>query len=216
MNNLSYSLKKINDKLSLVTGDSRFKPLAIDFVEGKARHRREYGGGRGQLIAKAIGIKKIDHPTVLDLTAGLGQDAFVLACLECQVTMIERSPIVAALLEDALRRLNADTELEQLSLQLIQQDALDYLRKLQCQPDVIYLDPMYPDSKNTAQPKKEMQVLRELVGDDEDAQQLFTLALTKAKHRVVVKRPRHGDRLVEREPDVVYRGKSSRFDVYMG
>lgn len=216
MGDLLYSLEKINDKLSLVINGSRFKPLTIDFIEGKARHRREYGGGRGQLIAKAIGIKKRDHLSVLDLTAGLGHDAFVLACLGCHVTMVERSLIVAALLEDALRRLKEDSELLPLSLQLIQQDAFDYLQQLHSQPDVIYLDPMYPDSKNTAQPKKEMQILRELLGHDQDAAKLMPLALAKAKHRVVVKRPRHGERLIDRDPDVVYAGKSSRFDVYIG
>lgn len=215
MTTLEYKLEPIDGKLALIVKDSSFKPMIIDFLEGKARHRRDFGGGRGQLIAKAIGIKKRDHLTVLDLTAGLGQDAFVLACLGCQVTMVERSKPIAALLADALQRLYEATDSAELSLQLAEQDASDYLQQLQYQPDVIYLDPMYPDTKNTAQPKKEMQILRELIGDDQDAAQLLLLALDKAKYRVVVKRPRHGDRLIEREPDVVYQGKSSRFDVYL-
>jgi 16S rRNA (guanine1516-N2)-methyltransferase len=210
-----YALKRIEGKLSLVTNDKRFKPLVIDFLEGKTRHRREYGGGRGQLIAKAIGIKKIDNPTVLDLSAGMGQDAFVLAYLGCRVTMLERSPIIAALLEDALDRLYRNSDQQELSIQLVKADASDYLDQLSGQPDVIYFDPMYPDTKNTALPKKEMRLLREIAGDDPDASSIFTKALTKAKHRVVIKRPRLGDLIFDQEPDVVFEGKSSRFDVYI-
>ncbi len=207
-------LQSIDDKLSLVIEGSSLKPLTIDFLGGKSRHRREYGGGRGQLIAKAVGLKKLVHPTVLDLTAGMGQDAYVLACLGCHVTMIERSPLIAALLEDALKRLFADPASQDLALQLVQDNALQYLKNLAYQPDVIYLDPMYPDSKNSALPKKEMRVLRELVGDDADAQAVCEFALHKAAQRVVVKRPRLGERLIAREPDIVFLGKSSRFDVY--
>lgn len=215
MSEVKYQLETIADKLSLVINDSSFTPLTIDFLAGKASHRREYGGGRGQLIAKAVGLKKYKQPTVLDLTAGLGQDAFVLACLGCRVTMLERSDVMAALLRDALQRLFESDAAATLSLKLIHQDAQTYLQQLNEQPDIIYLDPMYPDTKNTAQPKKEMQVLRELIGDDEDAAQLLPLAQAKARYRVVVKRPRHGELLTSLTPDVVYAGKSSRYDVYI-
>lgn len=212
---MSLKLEYIENKLALISDDVRLKPVIIDFLEGKSRHRREYGGGRGQLIAKAIGIKKLDHPSVLDLSAGIGQDAFVLACLGCRVTMCERAPLIAALLEDALKRLYVDSDQKDISLTLVKSDALDYLKALTDSPDVIYFDPMYPDTKNTALPKKEMRILREVAGDDEDAAQVFHRALTKAKHRVVVKRPRHGERIDQQEPDVVFEGKSSRFDVYV-
>ena len=48
---------------------------------------------------------------MLDATAGLGRDAFVLASLGCQVTLIERVPAVAALLENGIERalLNVET-----------------------------------------------------------------------------------------------------------
>lgn len=190
-------------------------PMYVDFLAGKTRHRRQYGGGRGQLVAKACGLQKVKTPTVLDVTAGFGQDAFVLACLGCDVTMVERSPVMGELLADGLKRLYADDASDDLLLKLIQQDSIAYLQALTDQPDVIYLDPMYPDTKNTALNKKEMQLLRELVGDDLDAEQLLQLALQKAKKRVVVKRPRHGDLLGNKEPDVVFTGKSSRFDVFL-
>lgn len=204
-----------NGKLCLCVEQQHLKPLSIDFLSGKLRHRRDYGGGRGQLISRAVGIKKLDHPTVLDLTAGFGQDAFVLACLGCEVTMIERSSIMVALLEDALSRFYHDIASDGIQLSLIHADSKNYLSELKTLPGVIYFDPMYPDTQNTALNKKEMQVLRNLVGDDVDANDVLELAMQKARHRVVVKRPRHGMVLGNRKPDVVFIGKSSRFDVYL-
>ena len=85
-------------------------PVRVDFVEGQAAHRRQFGGGNGQMIAKAVGIAQGIRPQVLDATAGLGKDAFVLASLGCQMTLIERQPLIAALLEDGLARARADEE----------------------------------------------------------------------------------------------------------
>src|SRR5690554_3490662 len=85
-------------------------PIRVDFIEGALAHRRQFGGGSGQMIAKAVGIQAGVRPTILDATAGLGRDAFVLACLGCHVQMIERNPIVAALLADGLRRAQLDVQ----------------------------------------------------------------------------------------------------------
>ena len=78
--------------------------IKVDFVEGAVAHRRKFGGGRGQDIAKAVGLKHGFTPHVLDATAGLGRDAFVLAGLGCQLTLMERMPVVAALLDDGIER----------------------------------------------------------------------------------------------------------------
>src|SRR5690606_16884554 len=85
-------------------------PVRVDFVEGAAAHRRLYGGGSGQMIAKAVGVQAGIRPRILDATAGLGRDAFVLASLGCDMTLIERQPLVAALLEDGLQRALRDLE----------------------------------------------------------------------------------------------------------
>ena len=81
-------------------GDDAPGPVCVDFVEGAVAHRRMFGGGAGQMIAKAVGLQPGIRPTVVDATAGLGRDAFVLAQLGCAVTLIERNPLIAALLED--------------------------------------------------------------------------------------------------------------------
>ena len=190
-------------------------PVYAEFLNGVLRHRRLFGGGRGQLIARAIGLKSNPHPRVLDLTAGLGRDAFVLATLGCDVTMLERNPIIIALLKDGLKRAAAADWFKSLQLQLITTDAKQYLLQIEKYPDVIYLDPMYPLGKKTALVKKEMRILRHIVGADEDCQQLLPLALQKARQRVVVKRARHAPTIAGSELDNIYKGKSSRFDVYL-
>lgn len=206
-----------DDKLMLqLVDDDAPGPVYVDFLAGKYAHRRKYGGGKSQLLAKAVGLQKYKSPSVLDLTAGLGQDAFILASLGCKVQMIERSPIISALVTDALQRAEHDPEFSTLNLKLWIGDSMQYLLQLQPAdyPDIIFIDPMFPSRIKSALVKKEMRVLRAVVGDDLDADKLFELALKIAQKRVVVKRPRHAPCLTQLTPNVQYRGESSRFDVY--
>jgi len=200
------------------------KPLAIfaDFTGGKAQYRRLHGGGKGQDLAKAIGLNKIKEPRVLDLTAGMGADAFVLASLGCNITMIERNPIVHALLQDALERakLNIDKDLQRIlkNLTLLKNDASQYLEQLtdNALPDVIYLDPMFPEKNKSAQVKKEMQFFHDIVGSDNDSETVFLKALSKAQKRIVVKRPRLAKNISAKiKPNFVISGKSTRYDIYL-
>lgn len=191
----------------------------VDFMSGAAAHRRLYGGGRGQALARAVGLKHGAMPRVLDATAGLGQDGFVLASLGCQVQLLERSPVVAALLRDALQRAGADAEIgawvrERLSLQ--QADSCAYLSNLspQQRPDVVYLDPMYPERRKSALTSKELRLLRDLVGDDLDAAQLLEVARCCAGQRVVVKRPRRAPTLDACKADAQILTPHTRFDLY--
>jgi 16S rRNA (guanine1516-N2)-methyltransferase len=191
------------------------KKIVIDFLAGAVNHRRQFGGGKNQLIGRAVGIKSSQTLSVLDVTAGLGRDAFVLATLGCDVVMCERSPDIYTLLREAMERASTEVWFQQLSFKLIHADAIDYLAQLDWQPDVIYIDPMYPPKSKSALPKQEMILLREVVGDDLDSATLFELARQKAKKRVVVKRARLAPMITDRKPDVVFEGKSSRFDVYL-
>jgi len=191
--------------------------IYIDFVNGQARHRRLYGGGRKQPLGRAIGLKASGFPLVCDATAGLGRDAFVLACLGCSVVMVERSPILAALLSDGLQRLAQEAELAEISqrLQLIHHDAATWLTATTFCPDVIYLDPMYPKRQKTALVKKEMRLLQTLVGQDIDAPHLLQIALQQARHRVVVKRPKGALPLLESPaPHFCIISENTRFDGY--
>jgi 16S rRNA (guanine1516-N2)-methyltransferase len=198
-------------------------PIYVDFVGGRLGYRRRHGGGRGQALARAIGLKGGAGTTplrVLDATAGLGRDAFVLATLGANVHMIERSAIVAALLQDGLARASADATVGPLvtgRLQLTVADARLLLPTLSAdqQPDVIYLDPMYPERHTAALVKKESRALRRLVGADPDAAELLAAALAHRPRRVVVKRPRSAPFLAGFEPSLQLESKTTRYDVYL-
>lgn len=198
-----------------LTGPDAPGPVYVDFLGGSLAHRRRFGGGRGQMLARAVGLKSKPSLTVVDVTAGLGKDAFVLATLGCDVVMVERNPIIVALLKDGFQRAQQADWFRELKLRLIEDDAAHYLTHLEHQPDVIYLDPMFPLRLKAALVKKEMRVLRQVVGFDDDATTLLALSLRKAHHRVVVKRARHAPIISGPKPDLVYEGKSSRFDVYL-
>ena len=194
-------------------------PVYVDFIAGAVAHRRRFGGGRGQPLARAVGLKGGVAPTVADVTAGLGRDAFVLACLGCTVWLIERSPIIAVLLRDGLRRAAHDMEIAQIvteRLHLYSGDGRELLPRLTARqrPDVVYLDPMYPHRQKSAWAGKEMRLLRQLAGDDEDAPTLLAVALACAGNRVVVKRPRLAPALSGPPPTTRIVTPNTRFDLY--
>jgi len=195
-------------------------PVYVDFVEGRARHRRLYGGGRGQPLARAVGMKKGQTPRVVDATAGLGRDAFVLATLGCHVTLIERSPVIAALLRDGLARAEADPELGSwigARMTLVEGDAADWLYAVTPDevPDTVYLDPMYPHREKSALVKKEMRLFRELIGEDSDSDRILAAGLAVARQRVVVKRPRGAPALDGPRPSAAIESKNTRYDLYV-
>ncbi|MCC6136344.1 MAG: class I SAM-dependent methyltransferase [Candidatus Contendobacter sp.] len=210
-----------NDRLELrELGPDAPGPVYVDFLSGTAAHRRRFGGGRNQPLARAVGLKGNASPSVIDATAGLSRDAFVLAGLGCTVRLVERSPIIAALLRDGLRRAMQDPVIgplvnERLSLHLADsRDFLQWLDKTQ-RPEVIYLDPMYPHRRKTALVGKEMRLLRQVAGTDPDASELLEAALTCALRRVVVKRPRLAPTLIGPSPTLHIIAPNTRFDVYL-
>lgn len=214
---LAFALQVNMQRLELSKLDEpKLGAISVDFVDGATAHRRKFGGGRGQDIAKAVGLKHGFTPNVLDATAGLGRDAFVLATLGCNVTMMERMPIVAALLEDGLERAKLSSEVNDIAerMSLIHASSIENM-SLATQPDVIYLDPMYPHREKSAAVKKEMRVFQSLVGEDLDADNLLEPALTLARYRVVVKRPSYAPPLNNIKPATSIKMKKNRFDVYV-
>lgn len=190
----------------------------VDFVSGVMAHRRKFGGGRSEAIAKAVGIKKDYLPTVIDATAGLGRDAFVLAALGCKVRLVERHPVVRLLLQNGLQRAYADKEIGEMMQQNMQLLTVQHIGLLKPETDfadAIYLDPMYPHKQKSALVKKEMRVFQHLVGADIDADNLLEPALKLARKRVVVKRPDYADFLAQIPPHFSHETKNHRFDIYV-
>ncbi|MBF0470415.1 MAG: class I SAM-dependent methyltransferase [Gammaproteobacteria bacterium] len=195
--------------------------LMVDFIGGAVGHRRLFGGGKGQPLARAVGCRGSGAPPkVVDATAGLGRDAFVLASLGCQVAMVEADPVVAALLVDGLRRGEEDSEVAAIlgRLSLCYGSSIDYLHALTPEeiPQVVYLDPMYPHKRGTARVKKEMALLQQLIPPPTLAEEgeLLQMALERSQKRVVVKRPKGAPPLALKTPSAVIATKKNRFDLY--
>lgn len=181
-------------------------------LEYTAAERRRYraGASRDPLV-RAIGRAS----RVVDATAGLGRDAVHLAWVGRQVIAIERHPVVAALLEDALAAATRSGALEPGTIELVHADAIAALPTFRPRPEIVYLDPMFPAKRRrSAAVRKEMRLLRLLLGEEsEDAGALFEAARAAATARVIVKRPDHAPPLVP-DPAVSYGGKLVRYDVY--
>lgn len=185
---------------------------------------RRIAAGRRQPIAKACGLHKPrsveEGPLrVLDATAGLGRDGFLLASLGAETHLLERNPTTCALLRDARERALADPRSTAAAarIDVIEGDAAIVLADAASAGrwDVIYLDPMYPDDGKTALPSKEMQLLRELTGGDADADALLAPALASGARRIVVKRPSKAPWLAGIAPTLTLDGTQLRFDIYL-
>ena len=191
--------------------------LKCSFIEGPILHRLKYGKGRGQNLAKAIGMKFNKNRTIVDATAGLGYDAFILASLGANVILIERSKIMFNLLQEALTEAkNFGGEISNIikRMDLIYGDSKDILPKLK--PEVILIDTMYKERKKSALVKNSMRLVREVVGSDPDYLELIDVALNQASNRVVIKLPRYSDENNNYKPySHQILGKSIRYDVHM-
>lgn len=199
------------------TTSSSADPLVCDFTGGTVLHRFKYGGGRGQSLPKAMGMRGGKTPKVVDATAGLGRDAFLLASLGAEVTLIERSLEMFNLLNDGISRArDAGGDVAEViaRMTLIHGDAKDLLPDLS--PEVVLVDPMHPPRKKSALVKNEMRQIREIVGTDEDSLELMQVALSTASNRVVLKWPLRADPMDGIGPcSHQILGKSTRYDVFM-
>ena len=191
--------------------------LKIDFLAGNVAHRLKYGGGKGQALAKAIDMKTDKNPNIIDATAGLGRDSFLLASLGAKVIMIERSKKVHDLLFQAMQEaISHGGKIANIinNMQLIYGDAKEILSTLS--PEIILIDPMHPIRKKSALVKQQMRNLRDIVGADEDAKDLIFVALKTASKRVVLKWPQNAklpEGIIKPSHQII--GKTTRFDVFM-
>ena len=206
------------------TGKAAPGPVTADFGSTAMRHRRR--SGHNELLGKAVGVGKKPLLRVLDATAGLGRDSFVLADLGCQVMLCEREPVIAEILRCAMHTAAAGSDqwLAQVCarMQLYPADAREVPTEALRGLDVIYLDPMFPQREKSAAVKKEMALFQLLLdgsdaGPDADALLLWSLQMATQLDiaRVVVKRPPRAPCLAGREPSHSIVGKAVRYDVYV-
>lgn len=197
------------------------KPFYVDFTSAEWKRRLSAGLPKNHIFRRALGLKE-KPGRIFDATAGFGQDTLMMLSIGAPVTAIERSPVVFAVLEDAVQRAKKEEESlrDKFSrLKLVRAESLEFLSKVSADqaPDVIYLDPMFDKPKKTAKSPKDMQLLQELLGHPPGAEEELALleqAIKTAIDRVVVKRPLKAKAL---KPGVThsYKGQSVRYDVYL-
>jgi len=207
----------IDQTLYLHAMNGAQQSICVDFSAASFLWRQKQALS-AESVVKAVGGKKALHLSVVDATAGLGQDSFILALFGFNVHLIEGSPVIHALLANGLLRAKASGQPALLAavnrIRLSLGDSRVLLPKLEA-ADVIYLDPMFPERRKSAKVKKNMQVLQQLLGHEDEPAGLLEASLLKATHRVVVKRPRHATWLDACKPSLEISGKSSRFDIYL-
>lgn len=204
--------------LALYDADNPGQSLRIDFTAGAQGFRLRHRSQAREAIVRACGLGKENNRHIIDATAGLGRDAFVLASHGATVTLLERSKIVAALLDDGLKRAcsegaGAITE----RLTLIQAEAVEWLTQTRWPAaDVIYLDPMYRPDRRRAAATKPLAMLEKLLSTQvQNTEALLQAARQAARTRVVVKRQRLAGPMAQTPPHFSLTGRSTRFDVYL-
>lgn len=167
-----------------------------------------------ELLVKAARIRDGENPTAVDATAGLGEDAMLLAAAGFRVTLMEKDPVIAALLSDALERAAGTPALAGAAgrMRLLEGDSLELLGSLPFVPDVIYLDPMFPERQKSGLVKKKFQLLHTLEKPCTDGETLLAAALSAGPRKVVIKRPKKGPFLGGKKPSFSLEGKAIRYD----
>lgn len=214
---VGFVLQYLPEGLSLsILEDNAPGPLAIDFNAPRLL-RRSRDSIRKQGLGKALGLARQKKLNILDATAGTGTDAFLMAVAGCAVTMLEKSPIVHALLTDAIARSAFAQEPVAVAVKNMELHLADFLQfardKVQC--DVVYMDPMFPDGVGSARSQKPMYLLQQLLGKADREELMLAHALQLARRRVVIKRNRKSPLVPGPNPDIQFKGSSSRYDVYL-
>ena len=203
-------LRRDADGLALAGGGM---VLRADFSALLPRLRPDRLGR--ELLVRAARVRGVEAPTAVDATAGLGEDSLLLAAAGFTVTMFEKDPVIAALLRDALERAAANPELAPVAahMTLVEGDSVAGLRDLGFSPDVVFLDPMFPERTKSAAVKKKFQLLHHLERPCDNEAELLGAALTAHPRKVVIKRPPRGPLLAGAKPSYQVAGKAVRYDV---
>ena len=209
----SFQLQQTDRGLELTDGRIG---ICADFTKMLGRLRPDRLG-RELLVRAAKGKKAYDpeHRTAVDATAGLGEDSLLLAAAGWEVTLFERDPVIAALLKDALERAGRDSLLSDIAARIhfTEGDSIAVMPALVPSPDLILLDPMFPQRQKSGLAKKKFQLLKQLERPCEDETALLEAALAAHPRKIVIKRPANGPFLAGQRPDYSLNGNTIRYDV---
>ncbi|MDF1780110.1 MAG: class I SAM-dependent methyltransferase [Alcanivoracaceae bacterium] len=203
--------------LALKASEGKENPVSVDFSGGKQGYRLAADRVRHERLIKALGGMPTEPLSVIDGTGGLGRDALVMAQAGFHVDVIERSPIIHALLADGVRRLEGEDRALAARLTLHCADSAEWIQRSNKAHFAVYLDPMFPQRQKSAAIKKDLLWLQQLekAPEENEAHELLNAARDHAAKRVVVKRPVRAVALDEQKPSYSLEGKAVRFDVYI-
>ena len=167
-----------------------------------------------EMLVKAAKTKS-EHPVAFDATAGMGEDAFLLAAMGYEVVLFEQNPIVAALLQDAMSRARRHPDLRVVinRMKLIHGDSIALMPTLEVQPELVYLDPMFPARRKSGLIGKKLQLIQKLEQPCASQEELLAAALSLHPKKIVIKRPLNGAFLAEQKPSYTLKGRAIRYDV---
>lgn len=178
-------------------------------------HRVTNGRLQHEMLIRAA---KSDKPgrKAIDATAGMGEDAFLLAAQGYEVTLFEQNPVIAVLLKDALRRAKKHPVLKDIAsrMNLVQDNSVEGMSKLLDPVDVIYLDPMFPARQKSSLINKKLQLIQKLEPPCSEETDLFDAAISASPSKIIVKRPLKSEFLAGRKPSYTLNGKAIRYDCY--
>lgn len=211
-------VKQVGDGLFLTDDGS-----GLTLTDGKLVLRGDFTGLlprlkksnlQSEFLVKASKIKGIEHPVIIDATAGMGEDSMILAAAGFEVYLFEYDPVIAALLKDALDRAMEIPELKEAAgrMHFTEGNSIDNMSKLEIAPDVVLLDPMFPARQKSALVKRKFQLLQKLEKPCSDENELLQAALNVKPGRIVIKRPLKGPFLGGMKPSYSLTGKAIRYD----
>ena len=212
MSSNSSKLQYIDGRLTLCSGDMN---LYGDFSQ--LIPRLKINNLNGEMIIKAAKLKGLENPIAVDMTAGLGEDSFLLAGAGCKVIMFEQDEVIASLSEDAIKRGKENPEIKDIvdRMTLIKGDSIEGVKSLDVIPDIVYLDPMFPQRQKSGLIKKKFQIIHELEKPCSNGADLLNAAISTKAKKIIVKRPQKGENLVDIKPNYTISGKAIRYDVYI-
>jgi 16S rRNA (guanine1516-N2)-methyltransferase len=210
------SLERVDCALTLVSDDGL--SMCGDFTRDLRRLRP--ANLSHELLVRAVRVRGVEHPRAFDATAGMGEDSLLLAAAGFEVTLYEHDAVIAALLRDALDRAARYEALAPVvaRMSLVQGDSVTALRELAnadetLRPDVVLLDPMFPERRKSASVKKKAQLLQRLERPAQDEREMLDAAIAAHPRKVVIKRPLKGQLLAGMKPSYQISGKAVRYDV---
>lgn len=168
-----------------------------------------------EMLVKAARIKGQPMPqTLIDATAGFGEDSLILAAAGFEVRLYEFDEVIALLLQDCMDRAMQIPELKAAvgRMTLISQDSVQAMKELSYEPDIVLLDPMFPERQKSALIKKKFQLLQRLESPCSNEDELLEAAQLARPKRIVIKRPLKGPYLAGKKPSYSLEGKAIRYD----